>query len=75
MIDAKRVTLRNVKQTTIPVRITAEMVPQAFMLVSHVTQRGDLISDYVLIHVDGSPFANNVRTLYKYLCLKDKYAL
>jgi hypothetical protein len=53
-------------------KITGDLVPQAYVVATHLTRAGYLLSDYIMLKVDGSPCKNKVRLLIYHACIWEK---
>lgn len=61
----KTVTSRLVhtKHSSINFEVTGDMVPHVYVVATHVTNTGVLLTDYISLRVSGSPCKNKVRYL------------
>ncbi|XP_060570388.1 CD109 antigen-like, partial [Ruditapes philippinarum] len=48
----------NEKRTKTGFEITADMIPEVYVVATHVTKAGDLLTDHLLLRVYGSPLKN-----------------
>ncbi|XP_052787275.1 CD109 antigen-like [Mya arenaria] len=59
----------------INVPISADMFPRVFLMVSHITQSGHILSDNVVIQVQGKPFINKVEVTYNTTLAKPRQSV
>ncbi|XP_053387779.1 CD109 antigen-like isoform X1 [Mercenaria mercenaria] len=64
LLTSEHVAINGVSSKTHSISVTKDMIPQAYILVHHLTQSGYLIADYVFIQVEGNPISNEVRVSY-----------
>ncbi|XP_060601778.1 CD109 antigen-like [Ruditapes philippinarum] len=67
--------LVNTKRTYIDLKITGDLVPQAYVVATHLTRAGHLLSDYIMLKVDGSPCKNKVSVTYNATSLEPRQKL
>lgn len=67
--------LFHARHPSIDLEITGDMVPQVYVVATHMTQIGNLLSDYVTLKVSGSPFKNKVSISYNMTSLAPRGGL
>ncbi|XP_053406548.1 CD109 antigen-like [Mercenaria mercenaria] len=67
--------LAHAKRTYIDLEVTGDMVPQMYVVATHLTPLGHLLSDYVTFKVDGSPCKNKVSIKYNTTVLEPRGGL
>ncbi|XP_060555454.1 uncharacterized protein LOC132716235, partial [Ruditapes philippinarum] len=67
--------VNNTKRSYLDLKITGDLVPQAYVVATHLTRAGHLLSDYIMLKVDGSPCKNKVSVTYNATSLEPRQKL